>query len=200
MSRTPREVQVDRPVEGRLAGHRPAGVPTSHPGKGFDAETTARRLLTAVLVAWGLYGLAHPGQFTLLDSVDLAIHETGHLVFGPFGEVVGFAGGTIMQLLMPAAFVAYFLRRDDGHAASVALWWVAQNLGNVATYVADARAQELPLVGGGEHDWAFLLGEAGLLARDQRIAHGLRFVALLLMLGAAAWGVARARHRPYTES
>jgi len=39
----------------------------------------------------------------------------------------------------------------------VALWWVAQNLWNISVYVKDARAEELPLVGGGEHDWNYLL-------------------------------------------
>jgi hypothetical protein len=57
------------------------------------SSAVARRLLTVALLVWGLYDLAHPARGTLLDGVDLAIHETGHLVFGPFGEFVGFAGG-----------------------------------------------------------------------------------------------------------
>jgi hypothetical protein len=165
-------------------------------GTGVDPRAVlARRALTVVLLAWGLNGLAHPGAFTLLDGVDLAVHETGHLVFAPFGEWMGIAGGTLMQLLMPAAFAASFWRRGDQHAACIALWWLAQSLGNVATYVADARAQELPLVGGGEHDWTWLLGEAGLLSHDHQIARAMRTVAVLLMLGASAWGVLRAGHR-----
>src|SRR5207249_11631613 len=66
--------------------------------------------------------------------------EFGHPLFGAFGEFIGFLGGTLMQLLMPAIFVAYFWRRGDRHAAMVALWWVAQNLWNVSVYVRDARA------------------------------------------------------------
>ena len=81
-----------------------------------------------------------------------------------------FAGGTLFQLIMPAIFVGYFLRRKDSHSASVALWWVAQNFWNISVYAADARAQELPLVGGGEHDWAYLLGELHWLQYDQRVA------------------------------
>jgi hypothetical protein len=152
----------------------------------------ARRLLIVALVVWGLHGLGHPGTFTLLDGVDLAVHETGHLVFGPFGEFIGVAGGTLFQLLIPAAFAISFWRRGDQHAACVALWWVAQSCGNVATYVADARAQELPLVGGGEHDWAYLLGETGLLSRDLQIAHDIRVFAVLLMIAAGIWGFLRA--------
>ena len=152
----------------------------------------ARRLLTLLLLVYGLYDLAHLGRGSLLDGVDLAIHETGHLVFAPFGEFVGVAGGTLFQLIMPLVFVGYFWRRGDRHAASVALWWVGQNCGHIAYYLADARAQELPLVGGGEHDWNYLLGRMGLLAHDQGIAHGVVALGVLLVLASATLGLVSA--------
>jgi hypothetical protein len=152
-------------------------------------NVTARRAFTAALFAWGAYDFAHPGRGTLLDGVDLAIHETGHLVFGPFGEFIGFAGGTLFQLIMPALFVAYFLRRGDRYAASVALWWVGQNCGHIATYVADARAQELPLVGGGEHDWFYLLSATGHLPQDLAIARAIRASGALVIVGATVLGL-----------
>jgi hypothetical protein len=133
-----------------------------------------RVLLTLALALYGIPCLLRPGTGRALDAVDLAIHETGHLVFAPFGEFMGFLGGTLFQLALPAAFVVYFWRRTDRHAATVALWWVAQNCWNVSVYVADARAQELPLVGGGEHDWAYLLGRLGWLAYDNAIALDVR--------------------------
>jgi hypothetical protein len=63
---------------------------------------------------------------------------------------------------------------------------VGQNCWNIARYVADARAQELPLVGGGEHDWAFLLATWGALARDQALARDVRLLGWLLV-GGAIW-------------
>ena len=159
----------------------------------------ARRALSVALLVYGVYGLRHQGEGSLLDGVDLAIHETGHLVFGPFGEFVGFAGGTLFQLLMPAVFVGYFMRRGDQYAGSVALWWIGQNCGHIAVYVADARAQELPLVGGGEHDWEYLLGRMGLLAQDHAIARTITGVGYLLVVGAAAWGVLAAASSPPAE-
>src|SRR4051812_26818685 len=122
-----------------------------------------RLALTVVLALYSIPLMRHPEAGSFLDGIDLAIHETGHLVFGPFGEVIQFAGGTLFQLIVPATFVWYFARQRDRHAASVALWWIAQNLWNISVYVRDARVQELPLVGGGEHDWAFLLGHFNLL-------------------------------------
>lgn len=159
-------------------------------------NATARRILSLALLAYGLYDLSDPGRGSLIAGVDLAIHETGHLLFGPFGEFIGFAGGTIFQLLMPAAFVVYFARRGDQHSASVALWWVGQNCGHIAVYAADARAQELPLVGGGEHDWAYMLGELGRLSSDQGIARAFKAVGFLLIAGSTVWGLLSATRSP----
>jgi len=149
----------------------------------------ARLALTIVLALYGIPSLLRPEDGRLLDSVDLAIHETGHLVFGPFGEVIGFLGGTLFQLIVPAAFVWYFWRRGDRHSATVPFWWIAQNLWNISVYVRDARAQELPLVGGGEHDWAFLLGHFGLLEHDRGIARAVHALGMLTYLLAIAAGL-----------
>lgn len=132
--------------------------------------------------------MLRPESGRILDAVDLAIHETGHLLFAPFGEFMGFLGGTLFQLALPVAFVVYFWRRADRHAASVALWWVAQNCWNVSVYVADARAQALPLVGGGEHDWAYMLGRLGWLQYDQSLALDIRLLGAAIYVYAVVTG------------
>jgi hypothetical protein len=154
-----------------------------------------RTILTLVLAAYGVYYLIVPSHYGLFDFVDLGIHETGHLVFGPFGEFIGALGGTLLQLLFPLAFVWYFLRRGDRHAATVAGWWVAQNLWNISVYVQDAQAEELPLVGGGEHDWAYLLGELGLLEHDHFIGQLVRFLGVLIFAYATMRGLMYARQQ-----
>ena len=151
-----------------------------------------RLALTAALAIYGLISLRSPGAYRLLDSVDLAIHETGHLLFGPFGEFIGALGGTLFQLIVPTAFVAYFVRQGDRHAASVTLWWVAQNFWNISVYVRDAQAQLLPLVGGGEHDWAYMLWRLGLLQQDQGIARGVHTVGVLIFVFSIWWGITSA--------
>jgi len=149
-------------------------------------ERRWRRALTIGLALYGAWCGLTPERFHWPDGIDLPIHETGHLVFAWGGEVLAALGGTLFQLLMPLAFVWYFWREGDRHAASVPLWWVGQNCWNVARYVADARAQELPLVGGGEHDWAFLLATWDGLAHDQVIARVVRAVGWLIV-GASVW-------------
>lgn len=152
----------------------------------MSARLAGRLLLVGFLAWYGFVSFRSPEAYRLLDSVDLAIHETGHLVFAPFGEWMGVFGGTLFQLLVPAAFVAHFAWRRELFAASACLWWVAQSLWNTSVYIADARAQVLPLVGGGEHDWEYLLGAAGLLARDQEVARLVHGVGVLLYATAIA--------------
>ena len=149
----------------------------------------ARLALTIVLALYAIPLVRHPESGSFLDGIDLAIHETGHLVFGPFGEIIAAAGGTLFQLIVPAVFVWYFAKRGDRHAATVPLWWIAQNLWNISVYVRDARVQELPLVGGGEHDWAFLLGRFGVLAHDQGIGRSVHAIGVVMCLVAVASGI-----------
>ena len=153
----------------------------------------SRLLLTLLLGLYGVACLRSPDAGSLLAGVDLAIHETGHLVFSPFGEFVGFMGGTLGQLIMPSVFVVYFWRRGDRHAATVPLWWVAQNLWNISVYAADARAQLLPLVGGGEHDWAYMLGRLGWLSIDTRISRLIWLSGLAIYVLSIVQGVRYAR-------
>ena len=150
------------------------------------AWLTGRRIGVAALFLYGIVLIRRPDEYRLLDSVDLAIHETGHLVFAPFGEFLQMLGGTLFQLIIPIAFVWYFWKRQERFSAAVVLFWVAQNFWNIARYVADARAQELPLVGGGEHDWAYLLGALGWLRHDQTLSTAVTGIGFLLF-AASLW-------------
>jgi hypothetical protein len=145
-------------------------------------------VLTAVLAVYGWLCLRTPGAYRWLDSLDLAIHETGHLVFSVGGETLGLLGGTLMQLLVPAAFVIALWRSGDRHGATVPLWWLGQNCWNISVYVKDARAQELPLVGGGEHDWGLLFGQWGWLERDEMIGGMIYLLGVLLYAAAVIGG------------
>lgn len=135
-----------------------------------------------LLLLYGLSGALEPQRFWLLNGADLAFHEFGHLAFGFLGEFVQFLGGTLMQLIVPAGIAGHFYYRGERYGFAVALFWIAQNFFNIAVYVGDARAQALPLVGGGIHDWNYLLGRIGLLEFDGSIAALLRLLGWALML------------------
>jgi hypothetical protein len=148
-----------------------------------------RLLLTAALAVYGIAVLRSENTFTLLDNVNLPIHETGHLVFAPFSEQITALGGTLFQLIVPVAFAINFFVRGDRHAASIMVWWAGENCTYIGSYMADAVVQELPLVGGGEHDWGFLFGEWNVLAYSERIGHDVRLIGGAIMLAATVWGV-----------
>jgi hypothetical protein len=96
-----------------------------------------------------------------------------------------------MQFLVPLLVLGSFWLRREAPGVATAGIWCFENLLNIARYVADARAQALPLVGGGEHDWTALLGRWGWLARDQGIAQTLRAAGWIGMAGSWAWLVWR---------
>lgn len=143
-----------------------------------------------LLLAWFAYMLVHhlrDDEYTsLIGALNLGIHELGHLVTRPFGEWISIAGGTLVQCLVPVGSMFMFYRQRDFFAIAVAWGWLATNLFNVATYMADARSMALPLVsvGGGEayHDWNYLLDSCGLLRFDKKLAFLVRGAATLSML------------------
>jgi len=131
------------------------------------------------------------GWVPILDSLNLVFHESGHPLFGVFGETVGFLGGTLMQLIVPLLVVAAGWYKRQAIAIGLSGVWFFENFLNIARYMADARAQLLPLVGGGEHDWAYLFGRWGLLASDTAIAHAARALGWIGMAGCTGWIVWR---------
>ena len=152
-----------------------------------------RLLLTAALGVYGIILMRSDATFHLPDHINLPIHETGHLVFAPFSEQITALGGTLFQLIVPLIFAISFLVRGDAHAASVMLWWIGENCVNIGHYMANAVVQELPLVGGGEHDWSYLFGEWNVLAYCEQIGHNTRMAGAVIMGLAVVWGLIAAR-------
>jgi hypothetical protein len=154
--------------------------------------------LTATLAVYGIAMLAAPSAWSVIDALNLPVHETGHVMFAAFGGTLTLLGGTLLQLLLPLAFAAYFTLHADEHAASLAIWWVGQNFVNVSVYMADAPALDRPPFGGGEHDWNILFSQWGVLGQAGTYANLARGFGFLVMLVATVWGVfeaLNARHR-----
>ena len=127
-------------------------------------------------------------------GITFGAHEFGHLFFAVFGgEWLTIAGVSLMQLAVPlgaAAIMRYY--RDWFGVASCGLW-LASSLADLAPYIADARAMEFDLVSfssdGGEHDWNYLLGKAGMLWQDQAVARFDRFAGFVVFVAAAGFAV-----------
>lgn len=54
-----------------------------------------------------------------------------------------------------------------------------------AEYLGDAKAMQLPLVGGGTHDWNWLLSRWGLLDNCVGLAQSLHLIAVAVLV--VAW-------------
>jgi hypothetical protein len=168
----------------------------------IDWKPVSRIQLYAWLVFYGLLLLflgAHWGELTLLDNVHLPIHEGGHLLFGWLGETLGLWGGTLLQLLVPALLAVSFAVRRELPGTVFCAFFFFHSLTGVATYMADALRQELPLVTVGaaadeaQHDWVRIFSSLGLLPHAIQIGNLTRLVAWAGMVGTLAWFAWRQR-------
>ena len=149
---------------------------------------------TTVAVFAGLYFLWcawNPANWHFIDNVNLIIHEAGHLIFMPFGEFLTIAGGSLFQVIVPAAFVVYFYREEKFYSASLVLFWVGESILNVSVYAGDSVAMNLPLLGGEDsiHDWNYMLERLDMLAATSRVAGFMRFIGTVTIIAAlcGAW-------------
>ena len=150
-------------------------------------------MFAVILTIYFLWISYDPMQGSFLDLVDLPIHETGHLIFRPFGEFLGVAGGSLFQIIVPTAFVGYFVWRFQYYSAAIVLFWVGQSLLNVWVYASDAVVMQLVLTSGftgtegSFHDWNYLLTQTGLIGSTKLIAGIIRGVAtMVIIMGAVS--------------
>jgi len=142
----------------------PAG--SANPGLAFWGRIALICGLSAFYLQW----LKHDKYSPFLDLVNLAFHEAGHIFLGFFGEFIMTLGGTLFQLIIPAVCAVHFLRRENKLGWQLCLFWIGENFLNISIYAGDAIKQELPLVGGGVHDWTYLLTKMDLIAHTEGTA------------------------------
>ena len=152
-------------------------------------------IFAGLLTIYFLWIAYDPMQGSFLDLVDLPIHETGHLVFRPFGDFLSVAGGSLFQVILPAVFVGYFVWHLKYYSAAIVLFWVGQSLLNVYVYAADAVVMQIVLTSGltgsegSFHDWNYLLTETGLIGSTKAVAGIVRGVGSLVIIAASVCSV-----------
>ncbi len=133
------------------------------------------------------YMVIKRSSWCFLDYINLPFHEFGHIMFMPFNDTIQFMGGTISQLMWPIILTGYFIFRKEWLSSSFCLFWFGENFLNISKYVADASLMSLPLVGGGIHDWNYLLGKWGILRLAQTIANILFIAGIIIMTASLLW-------------
>jgi hypothetical protein len=143
-------------------------------------------ILSIIILPIAVFWIINRGEFSLLDNIDLVIHEAGHFFFSFFGKFIYTLGGTLMQIILPSIIALFFFKNNYRTGVQFGLLWLGQNFINISVYAADARARKLPLLGGNKvyHDWHYLLGELGILEYDQIV--GYTFVGIAIIIFAVA--------------
>ena len=144
------------------------------------------------------YAFSAHGGYLFIDSANLVVHEGGHNLFGWFGPTLGLWGGTLLQLLVPFLLAAYFFTERQVTGYVFCLFFFFENWLYTATYMADARAQVLPLVTTGdpdfvEHDFHLIFTSLGVLDHDTQIASVVRALGWCGMVAVVAWLAAKNR-------
>lgn len=154
------------------------------------------KLIFAILLSIYFLWIAYdPMQGSFLDTVDLPIHETGHLLFRPFGEFMMIAGGSLFQVMLPLIFVGYFVWQKSYYSAAIVMLWVGQSILNVCVYASDAVVMQLVLTSGftgaegSFHDWNYMLDRLGWLNSSKTVAGIIRFTGTVTIIVSSLWAV-----------
>ena len=102
-------------------------------------------------------GYSPPFALWVLDTINLFIHEAGHLFFKILGQWLYILGGSLTQVLIPLALLVVVWRTNIAQ-----IWypgfWLGENLVNLSVYIKDAPYRRLKLLAQGLiHDWNWLL-------------------------------------------
>jgi hypothetical protein len=158
-----------------------------------------------LIAVWGWFALVQNDQTPIFVYLNIAVHECGHVLFRPFGELTMLIMGSGFEVLFPFAVgVVFLIRKRDLVSTAVSWGWSASALASAATYIADADHGRLALLGASgpdtAGDWERILGEqffdklylADSIAVKVRTAG---YVLWFVALGLAVWVIIRDRVR-----
>lgn len=141
-----------------------------------------------------LFFSAENSQNILLSGlyfIEFGVHEASHLVFFFLPSIITAAAGSIGEISFTLLIVFAALKARSYFAAIFGCLWVMLAMNSAGRYMADARAQQIPLIGPGEtvnHDWNYVFSQLGWLDLDILIGATVRSIgdiigALALVFG-----------------
>lgn len=131
--------------------------------------TAYLKLMVGALLLYSSLSQLYANQtWWFIQNVNLIFHEAGHIFLVFFGQTIHLLGGSVFEIGIPLLVTLYFHAKRQHFSAAFGAWWLSTAFLSVSIYVADAREQILPLLGGNAvtHDWNALLGSWGLLNYD----------------------------------
>ena len=114
-----------------------------------------------VCAIYGWFAIVKNVQVPVLVFLDIAVHEIGHKVFSPFGNLIMLIMGTGTQILFPLVVGLVFgIWKRNFIAWGICWAWAASAMCDGARYIYDAPRGEMMLLGAGDGlgDWSKILG------------------------------------------
>lgn len=127
-----------------------------------------------------------------LYFVEFGVHEASHLVAAFLPSLLVAAAGSFGEIAFTALIILAAWKAKSYFAMIFGALWMALAMNSVGRYMADARAQIIPLIGPGEtvqHDWNFVFGQLGWLNADTIIGTTVRFTGDAIGLIALGFGL-----------
>ena len=156
-----------------------------------------------LIAVWGWFALVKGDQTPFFVYLNIAVHEVGHVLFRPFGELTMLIMGSGFEVLFPFAVGAFFLLfKRDLVSTAIAWGWAASALASAANYIGDADDGRLALLGAtgpdAAGDWERILGveffdKVYLADRIAGTVRTLGFVLWGVALSLALWAIVRNR-------
>jgi hypothetical protein len=146
-------------------------------------------LYLLAMLYWSYQLIFTPEHWIMLDFANIIIHETGHLLFMLFPQFVYILGGSFFQIFVPCFALGYFILTHQKLATIFSLFWIGNNIINVAVYIKDSQAMRLPMFLGmnGIHDWNWLLTQMNLLEYDWLIGNMVFGCGIIFLLISICW-------------
>ena len=114
-----------------------------------------------VCAIYGWFAILKNAEVPVLEFLDIAVHEVGHKVFSPFGNLIMLTMGTGTQILFPFVVgIVFAIWKRDAIAWGICWAWSANAMCDGARYIYDAPRGDMMLLGGsdGLGDWSKILG------------------------------------------
>lgn len=127
-----------------------------------------------------------------LYFVEFGVHEASHLAVAFLPSIFVAAAGSFGEIAFTLLIVFAAWKAKSYFAVIFGALWVALAMNSVGRYMADARAQQLPLIGPGEtvqHDWNFVFTQLGWLNADTIIGTAVRGLGDVIGLAALGFGL-----------
>ena len=142
---------------------------------GFDANSNTN------IVLGGMY------------FIEFGVHEASHIVTAFLPSIFTAAAGSIGEVSFTILLAVAVFRAKSYFAGAFSLLWVMLAMNSAGAYMADARTQQMQLVGLGpdpQHDWHYVFSQLGWLDWDTVIGNTVRVMGDVTGLVGIAIGLA----------